>query len=61
MNQRDVILHKLEIYWREYPELRLCQILCDAARQQGWKTTDIYCVEDNMIEQWLDQRLDGLP
>lgn len=58
------ILAKLQKYWAQddsHADLRLCQLLNNAARQQGWATTDIFCVEDELIENWLDQRLDGLP
>lgn len=51
----DRILGKLGGVWKQYPDLRLCQLLSNEAIAVGWPDHDLFYVEDELIESALDQ------
>lgn len=46
----DRILAKVGDIWREQPDLRLCQLIGNALREDG----DAYFIEDDRLEEALD-------
>lgn len=42
----------------QYPELRLGQLLTDAAKAGGWKNQDIFYCPDDVIADGLKKMLD---
>lgn len=39
--------------WQKTPELRLCQLLSNAARKKGWNNNDLFYLEDSKLRKVL--------
>ena len=39
--------------WRRKPDLRLCQLLSNAASEAGWEQPDTFHLEDDKLEEGL--------
>ena len=50
----DRIISKLATTWKQYPDLRLCQLLANEAQAVGWPDRDLFYIEDEVIESALD-------
>ena len=48
------VLRKLERFWRKHPDLRLGQLVSVLS------ASDVFQVEDDVLEQALDERLAGV-
>ena len=48
-NRIDMILKELSEIWYEMPDLRLCQILSNAAKLENWKQKDLFYLEDDKL------------
>ena len=53
------ILVKLQTYWEKNPDLRLGQLVWALAETD--MDTDTFYLEDNVLEEALDTRLEGGP
>ena len=51
------VLSDLEKVWRACPELRLCQLISNAADQIGWMDQDHFYLEDEALQKSLDKYL----
>ena len=49
----DRMIEKLRTYWKQYPDLRLGQIVGNCQRAHA----DVYYVEDDEVERGLDEAL----
>jgi uncharacterized protein YihD (DUF1040 family) len=47
------ILNIIERIWEKQPELRLTQLFSNAAISGGWKSNDLYYLEDNKLLKFL--------
>ena len=43
----DTIIKNLKEYWKQYPDLRLCQLVLNIAYQKPGLTSDPFYLEDN--------------
>jgi uncharacterized protein YihD (DUF1040 family) len=48
------ILNKVGALWKKYPDLRLCQLLFNAAKMSGWEDNDLFDIEDEQLEKGID-------
>jgi hypothetical protein len=48
------ILAKIEELWTRHPDMRLGQLVSNAARLGGWNQNDVFYVEDDKTEKGLD-------
>ena len=54
-NRIDIILKKIEEVWKKNPDLRLGQLLTDAANHSGWKgNDDLFYYEDSDLFKGLE-------
>lgn len=47
------LMDAIEELWARYPELRLAQLLSNAARTNGWTNTDLYYLKDDVLLEAL--------
>lgn len=52
----DEVLDVVEKYWREYPDLRLGQLICIAANEANYDDDPFY-MEDYELQSVLERRL----
>lgn len=52
----DEILHQIEIYWKENPDLRLSQIICNISQEVGIGK-DPYYMEDEILSEKLNEKI----
>jgi len=54
----DEILELISDIWHKNPDLRLCQLLSNAAIRSSWPEKDLYYLEDDeLIDMLLDEYL----
>lgn len=55
-NRIPIILAKIEEIWKANPDLRLGQLLTNAANHSGWKgNDDLFFYEDNDLFKGLEK------
>ena len=54
-NRIPIILTELCKVWEEHPDLRLGQLLVNAAHIAGWKNSDIFYVEDDQLRRGIEE------
>ena len=50
----EVVLRVVKKYWEDHPNLRLGQIICNAAENQ-----DAFYLEDDVLSEWLQKRTEA--
>lgn len=55
----DEVLDELEDYWKDNPDLRLGQIVGNAALRRGYSYRDPYHMDDNELLTYLKAKNDG--
>jgi uncharacterized protein YihD (DUF1040 family) len=51
----DEVLESIEEYWRENPDLRLSQIICNVGTENGYGKDPFY-MEDSELVESLEKR-----
>lgn len=48
------LLSLIQTEWEKHPDLRLCQLLSNTAREIGWHSNDLFHLEDDeLIEHFV--------
>ena len=55
----DRIISKISVFWKQYPDLRLGQIIENAKITSPGSKTDTFNIEDDVLEQGLDSLAKG--
>ena len=53
-------IESIKKVWYKVPELRLCQLLSNVARSNGWKTNDLFYLEDSELRESLEKYMKSL-
>ena len=54
---RNLLLNDLKELWLRSPDLRLCQLLSKIADDSGWKSIDLFYLEDDIIANQIKKLL----
>lgn len=49
----EKVLNVIRDMWHTFPDMRLCQLLSNAASVHGWKDTDLFNFEDDELVEGL--------
>lgn len=53
----DETLNLIHEVWNKNPELRLCQLLSNVAKKGGWKSDDLFYLEDSKLIYMLRKEI----
>jgi len=59
-NRIEPMLNNLKELWCKQPDLRLCQLLFKIATKSGWKSTDLFYLEDQIIADQIKKDLGSI-
>jgi len=59
INRIEPILELVRELWIAYPDLRLGQLILNAAVISGWKTNDVFYIEDDQLAHGIKALKEG--
>jgi uncharacterized protein YihD (DUF1040 family) len=56
-NRIKPLLELIESIWEQYPDLRLGQLMTNAAHKSGWRIDGLFFIEDDLLKEGLENLL----